>query len=132
MLVASLPARERPYRPVRHDYTMPSEPKARWESSIRIRWRVRAQYLPGGHSQIFARLRENYHRQKTRVSREPLKHYAQAARNALMKWHYQPEKRSFRYTVAFDQVGNYGNLAGFSHAWCTALVLRSVLRRMQR
>lgn len=105
VLVASLPARERPYRPVGHDYTMPSEPKARWESSTRIRWRVRAQYVPGGHSQIFACLRENYHRQKTRGSRESLKHYAQAARNALLKWHYQPEKRSFRYTVAFDRVG---------------------------
>jgi hypothetical protein len=42
---------------------------------------------------------------------------------------FEPDERRSSYDVG-PHYRNHGNLAGFSHAWCTAFVLRAALRRM--
>jgi len=41
---------------------------------------------------------------------------------------FEPDERRSNFDVG-PYYRNHGNLAGFSHAWCTAFVLRSALRR---
>lgn len=105
VLMASLPARERPYRPVGHDYTMPQIGSSTTANARRISWSVRALRVEGSQNSILGFLQENYHAQETTSSQIPHADCAQATRNALMKWHYNPREHYFRYTVAFDRVG---------------------------
>jgi hypothetical protein len=104
-LVASLPARERPYRPVGHDYTMPVIGISTENHARRISWSVRAIRWEGSCNSILEFLQSSYHAQKAAPSEVAAVACAQATRNALMKWHYHPQAHYFRYTVAFDRVG---------------------------
>jgi hypothetical protein len=105
MLVAALPARERPYRPVGHDYTMPRVEPSVANHARSISWSVRVIRLVGPCSAILGFLQDNYHAQESTLSKVPASACALATRNALMKWHYHPQDHYFRYTVAFDRVG---------------------------
>jgi hypothetical protein len=41
---------------------------------------------------------------------------------------FEEDERRSNYDVG-PHYRNHGNLAGFSHAWCTAFVMRSALRQ---
>jgi hypothetical protein len=105
VLVASLPASERPYRNAGHDYTMPVIGSSTSDHARKIIWAVRALRLEGGCSSLLDFLQTNYHAQEDRAFILPEADYAGATRNALMNWHYHPGDHYFRYTVAFDRVG---------------------------
>ncbi len=105
VLLASLPASERPYRNAGHDYTMPVIGLSTSDRLRNIVWSVRALRLEGGCRSILDFLQTNYHSQGDLAFELPEADYAKATRNALMNWHYHPKDRYFRYTVAFDRVG---------------------------
>ena len=105
MLVASLPPNERPYRNVGHDYTMPSKGYSIVNRTREIVWKVRTLRREGDCGSLLDFLQTNYHSQDDRAFELPEADFAGATRNALMKWHYHPEEHYFRYTVAFDRVG---------------------------
>ena len=105
ILVASLPASERPYRPTGHDYTMPRIGHSREKHARNITWSIRTVRLEGSCHSILDFLQHNYHAQETLASDVSATACAQATRNALMKWHYHPRDHYFRYTVAFDRMG---------------------------
>lgn len=105
VLLASLPASERPYRNAGHDYTMPVVASSTSDHAREITWSVRALRLEGGCNSILDFLQTNYHAQEDRAFELPEADYAMATRNALMNWHYHPGEHYFRYTVAFDRVG---------------------------
>ena len=104
-LVASLPACERPYRHAGHDYTMPVA--ASWKPPVhsKIRWRIRISRVEGDRASLLDHLRNNYHSAPGDSVRADPNACAVAARDALMNWHYHPGESYFRYTVAFDRVG---------------------------
>ncbi len=104
-LVASLPASERPYRPVGHDYTAPIKGVHSVTAPGTISWSVRAVRLEGRQASLLNFLRDNYHSSTGRSACELPGTYALATRNALLNWHYHPVEHYFRYTVAFDRVG---------------------------
>jgi hypothetical protein len=104
-LVASLPASERPYRNAGHDYTMPVIGASTSNAAREITWAVRALRVAGDCRSLLDFLRTNYHAQEDRAFELPEADFAGATRNALMQWHYHPKDRYFRYTVAFDRVG---------------------------
>ncbi len=105
-LVASLPANERPYRPVGHDYTMPVIGMSTSETARTISWSFRAMKITGYRTAVLDILETNYHSTPSRpVSATSASDCGQATRNALLRWHYDPNKHYFRYTVAFDRVG---------------------------
>ncbi len=105
-LLASLPANERPYRPVGHDYTSPVRTSHEPATAGNVTWRVRALRIEGGRESILEFLAGCYHAASEAGSgaAETTEH-ARAAKNALMNWHYNPAGKTFRYTVAFDRVG---------------------------
>jgi len=105
VLVASLPATERPYRNVGHDYTRPVFGASTAEHVREIRWSVRAFRLQGDCPSLLDFLQTSYHAQADQDFDLPVADFAIATRNALMKWHYHPGEHYFRYTVAFDRVG---------------------------
>jgi len=105
VLVASLPARERPYRPVGHDYTMPVTGSSAADYPRTITWSVRALHLEGGPESLLELLQSNYHARESAHPASDPADCARATRNALMHWHYHPGDHYFRYTVAFDRVG---------------------------
>lgn len=107
VLIASLPARERPYRNVGHDYTHPIEGVSASSEERTIRWRWRCFRLEGGKSILLEYLRERYHAEGALRETDSVhpRDYADATRDALLKWHYKPDAGYFRYTVAFDRVG---------------------------
>jgi len=105
VLVASLPANERPYRPVGHDYTVPLKGESVSICERRITWSVRAVRLEGEKDSILGFLQENYHACKDRAFELPAADFAEVTRNALINWHYHSLEHYFRYTVAFDRVG---------------------------
>jgi|GEM_PF-1115381 len=104
-LVASVPPNERPYRPVGHDYTAPVKETHTALGVEKVTWMVRAVRLEGGPRELLGFLRDNYHATSGQLQLAETGDYASAARNALMKWHYNTEGNYFRYTVAFDRVG---------------------------
>jgi hypothetical protein len=105
VLLASLPATEQPYRNAGHDYTMPVIGSSTADHAREIIWSVRAVRLEGACNSILNFLQTNYHAQEDRAFELPEADYARATRNALMNWHYHPSDHYFRYTVAFDRVG---------------------------
>jgi hypothetical protein len=105
ILVASLPPNERPYRNTGHDYTMPMNQPSNSENSRNLIWQVRALRIEGKLNALLNFLQKNYHEQQEKAMEIPVADYSLATRNALMKWHYHPEENYFRYTVAFDRVG---------------------------
>jgi hypothetical protein len=105
VLLASLPASERPYRNAGHDYTMPVIGSSTSDHAREIDWSVRALRLEGAGNSILDFLQTNYHSQEDRAFELPEADYAKATRNALLNWHYHPSDHYFRYTVAFDRVG---------------------------
>jgi hypothetical protein len=104
-LLASLPASERPYRNVGHDYTMPVIGCSKAENKRTITWSVRALRIDGDRASLLDFLQDNYHSVKSEFAPLSAVDCAKATRNALMNWHYNPESHYFRYTVAFDRVG---------------------------
>lgn len=105
ILLASLPACERPYRHVGHDYTMPSTGRSVSDRARKIEWSARAFRLEGTRKSLLDCLRENYHESDDSPAEINAADCARATRNALIKWHYHPSQHYFRYTVAFDRVG---------------------------
>ena len=105
VLLASLPGSERPYRNVGHDYTMPLTGSSTVDHERKITWAVRALRLEGDRRSLLDFLQTNYHEIEDRAFELPEADFAGATRNALMKWHYHPGEHYFRYTVAFDRVG---------------------------
>jgi len=105
VLVASIPARERPYRNTGHDYTMSVIGSSASDHPRKITWSVHALRIEGGRTSLLDILRDNYHAGESAFAPISTSDCARATRNALMNWHYHPEHRYFRYTVAFDRVG---------------------------
>ncbi|MEY2906906.1 MAG: hypothetical protein RLZZ408_1377 [Verrucomicrobiota bacterium] len=105
VLVASLPASERPYRNAGHDYTMPVTGSSIADHSREVTWSVRALRFEGDYKSILEFLQTNYHSREDRAFELPEADYAKVTRNALLNWHYHPNDHYFRYTVAFDRVG---------------------------
>ena len=105
VLLASLPASERPYRHTGHDYTMPVTGASRIGTSRRIAWAVRAVRIEGDRTSLLDILQSNYHAAGNCAKLVPALDLARVTRNALLNWHYHPESHYFRYTVAFDRVG---------------------------
>ena len=104
-LMASLPASERPYRNVGHDYTMPVKGSSVAGQSRDIAWSLRALRIEGDCNSLLTFLQSSYHAQEDQAFELPKDDFARATRNALLHWHYHPEEHYFRYTVAFDRVG---------------------------
>ena len=105
VLLASLPASERPYRHTGHDYTMPVTGASQVGTSRRIAWAVRAVRIEGDRTSLLDLLQSNYHAAGKAAAPLPAADLARVTRNALLNWHYHPESHYFRYTVAFDRVG---------------------------
>ncbi len=106
VLLASLPANERPYRPVGHDYTSPVQGFHKPDAPEKVSWLVRVIRAGGGRDAILEFLSARYHASgKSASLRKEAPDFALATRNALMKWHHDPARKTFRYTVAFDRVG---------------------------
>lgn len=115
-LVASLPASERPYRHVGHDYTMPLIGHSVTKKHRKITWSVRTLRIEGSRTSLLDFLQANYHAAESQTPQLPEADYAKATRNALMHWHYNPDAHYFRYTVAFDRVGQQ-----IAEAMCASL-----------
>ena len=105
VLLASLPASERPYRHTGHDYTMPVTGASQVDTSRRIALAVRAFRIEGDRTSLLDLLQSNYHAAGKAAAPLPAADLARVTRNALLNWHYHPESYYFRYTVAFDRVG---------------------------
>jgi hypothetical protein len=105
VLLASLPASEQPYRHTGHDYTMPVTGASQVGTSRRIAWAVRAVRIEGDRTSLLDILQSNYHSAGKAAAPLPAADLARVTRNALLNWHYHPESHYFRYTVAFDRVG---------------------------
>lgn len=104
-LVASVPANERPYRPVGHDYTAPVSAEYRRTTDAVLKWSAKVLRFDGARDALLDFLRDNYHANSQAIQTADPRDYADATRNALLKWHYHPSLHYFRYTVAFDRVG---------------------------
>ena len=105
VLLASLPASEQPYRHAGHDYTMPVTGASPVGTSRRIAWAVRAVRIEGDRTSLLDLLQSNYHATGKAAAPLPAADLARVTRNALLNWHYHPDSHYFRYTVAFDRVG---------------------------
>jgi len=105
VLLATLPASERPYRHVGHDYTMPVTGTSQVGTSRQIVWAVRAVRIEGDRTSLLDFLQSNYHASGNFDRQVSALDLARVTRNALLNWHYHPESHYFRYTVAFDRVG---------------------------
>jgi len=75
------------------------------DSPRTITWSVRALRLEGNVTSLLELLQTNYHTEEAASPKATAADCARATRNALMKWHYHPCEHYFRYTVAFDRVG---------------------------
>ena len=104
-LLASLPFAERPYQHVGHDYTMPVSTSWTPSQECDVLWKIRAWKVSGDCSSILDILRENYHSAPLITESADPEACAAATCHALMDWHYHPQQAYFRYTVAFDRVG---------------------------
>jgi len=104
-LRASLPANERPYRPVGHDYTGPIKGTHFPAAAEICHWSLRVLRIPGERRELLSFLEEQYHiATALEFPANPTVH-ASVTRDALMKWHHDPARNSFRYTAAFDRIG---------------------------
>ena len=74
-------------------------------TSRRIAWAVRAMRIEGDRTSLLDLLQSNYHATGKAAAPLPAADLARVTRNALLNWHYHPESHYFRYTVAFDRVG---------------------------
>lgn len=113
-LIASLPFAEQPYQHLGHDYTMPRRSDWVSDADVQITWRIRSSAIPGTRSALLDHLQHNYHKQSAPSKKADLSECAAATRDALMHWHFHPEESYFRYTVAFDRVGQQLAEAGGS------------------
>jgi len=104
-LLASLPYAERPYQHVGHDYTMPVSTSWTPTKDCVIRWKIRLLKVVGERDSILNVLQANYHSDLSASQRADPSACAAATRDALLHWHFHPQEKYFRYTVAFDRVG---------------------------
>jgi hypothetical protein len=105
VLLASLPYAERPYQHVGHDYTMPVSSSWTPTKDCVINWKIRLLKVAGERSSILDVLQANYHSDFPASQRADRSACAAATRDALLHWHFHPQEKYFRYTVAFDRVG---------------------------
>jgi len=104
-LLASLPYAERPYQHVGHDYTMPVSTSWTPTKECVINWKIRLLKVAGERSSILDVLQANYHSDLPASHRADPSSCAAATRDALLHWHFHPQEKYFRYTAAFDRVG---------------------------
>jgi len=104
-LLASLPFAERPYQHVGHDYTMPVSTSWIPSQACDVLWKIRARKVSGDRSSLLDILQDNYHSAPSITESADPGACADATCHALMDWHYHPQQAYFRYTVAFDRVG---------------------------
>ena len=108
-LSCSLPAVEEPYRPVGHDYTEPRVSHHQIVANERITWRYRQLQISGERVALLDHLQSCYHEWRQRQSLLPVAAdaalVARATRNGLMRWHYAPQSHCFKYSVAYDRIG---------------------------
>lgn len=107
-LLASLPPRERPYRPTGTEQTFAKHEKLTLPARAKIFWKFRFVRLAGGQRTLLSFLKLRYHE-----SAEPVeiahgsggknRAIVNATRDALLHWHYDSRLRFFRYTVSFDR-----------------------------
>jgi hypothetical protein len=70
-----------------------------------IHWKIRLLQVAGERSSILDVLQANYHSDFPASHRADPSACAAATRDALLHWHFHPQEKYFRYTAAFDRVG---------------------------
>jgi hypothetical protein len=70
-----------------------------------INWKIRLLKVAGERSSILDVLQANYHSDLPASQRADSSACAAATRDALLHWHFHPQEKYFRYTAAFDRVG---------------------------
>jgi len=70
-----------------------------------INWKIRLLKVAGERSSILDVLQANYHSHLPASHRADPSACAAATRDALLHWHFHPQEKYFRYTAAFDRVG---------------------------
>lgn len=107
-LRCSIPAVQEPYSHTGTANTQPCSRRLNAHNGDAVVWKYRLTRLPGDRNAILPCLIRNYHASSdgppSKPDPSPVR-IASAARNGLMNWHYAPAIHAFKYTVAYDRVG---------------------------
>lgn len=108
-LCCGLPPIEEPYRPTGHDYTEARTETRAMKAGESLTLRYRLSRWTGARESMLDFLRERYHEGRRRAALVPPAvenaAVARVTRNGLMRWHYAPQSNCFKYTVAYDRIG---------------------------